>query len=309
MPQRVEEEKMTEQNQPKTNPVVDTKPNEVPIVPTDWAALGAKTGYDPKPAEALRLLIVGPSGEGKSTFEMSIPGILALDFEDGTYGCVAPRGTRIRVKDYPHFMAIIDKLKSEAKAGKKTYQRIGIDTVDFCVSVLKHQLETEKGCEDITEYRSSGYGYNLINQRLWSVVLDLEQHGYAWAFVGHLTTKQETDPSTHKEVTKIKESVYPRTAAMLKNQCDFKITLYKILKTVEHTKEQKLPNGQVINVPAGSEDKWVYYLNTTELRGGDNKARAVPTMPGRFEVPLVDGWAVFKAKYEEAVKRAKEQYK
>ena len=294
--------------QPKTNPVVDTKPNEVPKVPDDWAALGAKAGYNPKTPEELRLFIVGPSCEGKTTFLMSIPKILVLDFEDGAYGCVAPRGTRIKIKDYDHFMAILDKLKSEAKANKATYQRIGIDTVDMCVAAIKHQLEKEKGVEDITEYRSSGYGYNQINQRLWSIVLDLEQHGYSWAFGGHLTTKQETDPSTQKPRTSIKEQVYPKTAAVLKAKCDFKMTTYCLTESVELKKKQKLPNGSVIEVPAGTDIRKNYYLNTVTTGGGDNKARAVPDMPGKIKIPLVGGWDVFMAEYNKAVEAARKQY-
>ncbi len=300
---------MTEQNKPETNPVVDATPNTVPIVPDDWAALGAKSGYDPKPAEALRLLIVGPSGEGKTTFAMSIPGILVLDFEDGAYGSPAPRGTRIKVKDYNHLVTILEKLKKEAADGKPTYHRIGIDTVDADVLILKHQLEQEKNVEDITDYRSSGYGYNQINQRLWGMVLDLEQHGYAWVFIGHLSTKQETDPNTHKEVTKVREQVYPKTASLLKSQCDFKITIYCLTETVELKKKQKMPGGQIIEVPAGTDIRKNYYLNTVTTGGGDNKTRGVPDMPTKFQIPLVGGWDVFKAKYEAAVEQAKEQYK
>lgn len=296
-------------NEPKVNPTVDTKPNEVPIVPDDWAALGAKSGYDPKPAEALRLLVVGPSGEGKTTWVGSIPGNLILDFEGGADGLPSARATRIKVKDYNHLMAILDKLKSDYKTGKQRYRRVTPDTVDELVAMIKHQLESEKNVDDITEYRSTGYGYNLINQRLWGLILDLEQHGYTWAFVGHLTSKQETDPSTHKEVTRIKEQVYPKTAAKLKSQCDFKVTIYNLNESVELKRTQKLPGGQTIEVPAGTEMHKNYYLNTVSVGGGDNKARGVPGMPGKIKVPLVGGWDVFKKEYDTAVETARQQYK
>lgn len=300
---------MTEQNKPETNPVVDTTPNTVPIVPDDWAALGAKAGYDPKPAEALRLHIVGPRNQGKTTWESSIPDTLILDTEGGADAIIAPRATRIFTKNYNDIVMVHDKLVADAKAGKKRFVRICYDTIDEFIAIIKHKLEEEKGCEDITEYRSTGYGYNLILQRFWSFVRDLEGAGYTWGIVGHITTKQETDPSTHKEVTRIRDAVYPSISAKIGNQCDFKVTIFRKTEEIEKKAQKKLSSGQIIEVPAGTEIKKTYMLDCITGRNGENKARGVPNMEDRFEIPLINGWDVFKEKYEAAVQAAKEQCK
>ena len=62
-------------NPAEGNVAVSCKPNTVPIqaadfltqIPAHWQALGAEQGYNPKSAEDLRLWVVGPSGEGKTT--------------------------------------------------------------------------------------------------------------------------------------------------------------------------------------------------------------------------------------------------
>jgi len=247
---------MTEQNKPETNPVVDATPNTVPIVPDDWAALGAKSGYDPKPAEALRLFIVGPSGEGKTTLESSIPDNLILDFDDGAYAVPGGVATRIAIRDYAHLEAVIDKLKLDAKASKRQFKRVSLDTIDELISMIKHKLEDEKGCEDITDYRSEGYGYNCILQRFWSIVLDLEQAGYSWAIIGHTRTKTEVDSSSKKPVTRIRDSVYPIVSKKILTKADFKLTIYCVPETVKTELPPQIvkAGGKEISVPRSKEE-------------------------------------------------------
>ncbi len=288
-------------DEPTTNPTVETKPNEVPIVPDDWAELGMKSGYDPKSAETLRLFIVGPSGEGKTTFISSIPRTMIIDFDDGANAVPGGRATRIHVRDYAHFDSIIGKLVADNTKGVRHWDRVAIDTIDELIAMLKHQLEEEKGVEDITEYRSTGYGYNLILQRFWSKMLDLEHAGYTWAIVGHMRTIEEVDPATKKPVTRIRESVYPGVAKKILTKSDFKLTVYCIPHTVEKKAVKTLPDGRKIEVPAGTETKLVYYVDSMTTEARDGKQRGVSTMERKIEVPLVDGWDVFKQKYETAV--------
>jgi len=295
-------------DQPTTNPIVEVTPNTVPVVPDDWAALGAKRGYDPKVAVGLRLFIVGPSGEGKTTFISSIPDNLILDFDDGANAVPGGHATRIYVKDYASLDAIVDKLLVDAKNNNRRFRRVTFDTVDELIAMVKHKLEEEKGVEDITDYRSEGYGYNLILQRFWSKILDIEQAGYAWAVVGHMRTKDEVDPASKKMVTKIRESVYPGVAKKILTKADFKLTVYCIPQTVEKKVKKTLPGGQVIEVPAGSETRHVYYVDSMTTESRDNKSRGVPSMERKFELPLVEGWMAFVNRYDSAVvvERAKQ---
>lgn len=294
--------------QPETNPVVDAKPNTVPVVPSDWAAFGAVTGYNPKLAEDLRVYIVGPYNEGKTTFDASILGNITLDFEDGANAVVGTNSVRIHIKDYDHLESVVKKLQEDSKNGKRHWRRVSFDSIEEYVDLIKHQLEEEKGVEDITDYGSQGHGYNLILQRVWSKIMDLEQAGYTWAIVGHQKVKSETNPVTKKEETKLREAVYPGIAAKIKNKADFQLTVYCMSRSVELKKKQKLPSGQVIEVPAGTEVRKTYYVDCLTTSRGDGKSRGVPTMDTKFEIPLVGGWEVFRQKYNAAVEAAKKMY-
>jgi hypothetical protein len=290
------------------NKVVPATPNTVPTVPSDWAALGATTGYSPKLAEALRLYIVGPYNEGKTTFDGSIPNNIILDFEDGANAVVGTNSIRIHIKDYTHLDKVIAKLIEDSKNGKRHWDRVSFDTIEEFVDLMKHQLEEEKNQEDIFDYGSQGHGYNLVLQRVWSKVMDLEQAGYTWAIVGHQKVVTTTNPVTKKDETKLREAVIPSIANKIKNKSDFQLTVYCLSRAVELKKKQKLPSGQVIEVPIGTEVRKTYYVDCLTTSRGEGKSRGVPDMETKFEVPLVGGWNVFREKYNAAVVAAKKKY-
>lgn len=292
----------------KDNVVVDAAPNTVPKVPDDWKALGASSGYDPTPVDDLRLWIIGPSGEGKSTFMSSIPRHLILDFDKGANGIPGSKAIRVAVKDYDHYITMKDKLIGDAKAGKKYFHRVTIDTVDEWVDMIAGQLEKEKNIEDITEYGSQGSGYKLIKDRAFSHLRDLDHAGYIWSCIGHMTTKTEYSPIDKRERTVLREAIYPSLAKKITTKSDFKLTIYCIPQVVEKKKEQKLPDGRIIHVPAGSETVLKYYADSQTNEAKEGKSRAVPTMERKFEIPLVNGWDEFKKRYEAAVEEMKAKY-
>ena len=235
---------------PQGNVVLPATPNTVPVIPSDWAKLGVQTGYNPKPAEDLNLYIVGPSGEGKTTFESSIPDTMILDFDKAAESIVGTRAMRVPVRNYEHYMQITQKLIDEGKAGKHFVHRISIDTTDVWVDMIKLQLQREKGVDDITEFGSQGHGYALIRERCWSRLQAIEEAGFVWACVGHMITKTETNPVTHKERTVIRDAVYPKFAAKIVTSSDFKLTIYCINKENRiKVPARKLSSGQIIQPP------------------------------------------------------------
>jgi len=289
------------------NPTVGTKPNEVPVVPTDWISLGVKTGYNPKLAEKLNIYILGPYNEGKTTFDASIPNNFILDFEDGANAVVGTNSVRVHIRNFPHFEEVIKKLLADAKSNKRHWTRISFDSIEEYVDLIKHQLEEEKNVEDITDHGSRGHGYNLILQRCWSYIIDLEQAGYVWAIVGHQKLKSEVNPATKKEETKIREAVYPIVANKIKNAADFQLTIYCLVKTIRIQKKRKLATGQIIE-QTEEQDKRIYFASSYTTDRGEGKARGVPTMNDKFEIPLINGWDVFKKLYDKAVEAAKKEY-
>ncbi len=292
---------------PQGNVVLPAKPNTVPVIPADWAKLGVQTGYNPKLAEDLNLYIVGPSGEGKTTFESSIPDTMILDHDKGAEGIIGTQAMRVPIRNYEHYMAITQKLIDEGKAGKHVVHRVSIDTTDEWVGMIVNRLQEEKGVTDITEFGAQGHGWAMIRERCWSRLRELEQAGFVWSCVGHMITKTETNPVTHKERTVIRDAVFPSFAAKIVNSSDFKLTIYCINKEIEKKEERVLPGGQKIVVPCGTEMTSKYYLDSYTTAERQGKGRGAPGMNRKFEIPLLNAWDVFKKNYNVAIENAKKQ--
>ncbi len=290
---------------PQGNVVLAVTPNTVPVIPADWAKLGVVTGYDPKAAEDLNLYIVGPSGEGKTTFESSIPNTMILDFDKSAESIIGTRAMRVAIRSYEQYMEVTQKLIDEGKAGKHVVHRVSIDTTDVWVDMIKLRLQTEKGVNDITEFGSQGHGWAMIRERCWSRLQELEEAGFVWSCVGHMITKTETNPVTHKERTVIRDAVFPSFAAKIVNSSDFKLTIYCINKEVEKKEERILPGGQTIVVPCGTEMTSKYFLDSYTTAERQGKGRAAPGMNRKFEIPPTNAWNVFVKNYNVAIVNAK----
>jgi hypothetical protein len=283
------------------NVVTTIRPGDVPV-PAEYAALGAKSGYAPCPADELRMLIDGPEGEGKTTFAASVPDNIILDFERGADGIVAPRSVRIHIKGYDHYVHVTDKLLADAKAGKRPFSRITFDTTDRWVTMIATQIAHEKMVEDIVEYGQEGHGWQLLRNRCWSRVQELEEAGYAWTMVGHLTEKTVTDPVTKKDITVPRLSVFPTLKNPLVQSVEFHGTVFCITTEEPDMETVKLPSGQSISRPKATNKKiTTYYFDCSSTSGKQGKKRGVPTMKARIELPLVNGWDVFIEEYRKAI--------
>ncbi len=293
---------------PQGNVVLAATPNTVPVIPADWAKLGAQTGYKPKLAEDLNLYVVGPSGEGKTTFESSIPDTMILDLDKAAEGIVGTQAIRVPIQNYEHYMQITQKLIDEGKAGKHVVHRVSIDTTDVWVDMIKLRLQEEKNVPDITEFGSQGHGWAMIRERCWSRLRELEEAGFVWSCVGHMITKTETNPVTHKERTVIRDAVFPSFSAKIVNSSDFKLTIYCINKEIRiKVPAQKLPGGQIIQPPDKFEMASKYYLDSYTTAERQGKGRGAPGMNRKFEIPICNAWNVFVKNYNTAIEAAKKQ--
>jgi hypothetical protein len=201
-------------------------------------------------------------------------------------------------------------LLNDAKNGKRYWDRVGIDTADEWIGMIINQLQKEKSVEDITEYGQQGKGYNLIQNRCWSKIRELEAAGYTWTIVGHQRIKEEVNPVTHQKITRLRPSIYPGFSRQIQGCADFELTIYSLVESMKKPdKVVKTSGGQLINQPGGFEEVPRYYLNALNTGEREGKTRGVPSMERKFELPLVGGWDLFVSKYNAAVAAAKAQYK
>ena len=284
-------------------------PNTVPVIPADWAKLGVQTGYNPKKVEDLNLFIVGPSGEGKTTFESSIPDTMILDFDKSAESVVGTRAMRVYIGNYDRYMEITQKLIDEGTKGKHVAHRISLDTIDKWVGMIINQLQKEKGVDDITDYGSRGRGWSMILNRCWSRLRELEEAGFVWSCLGHMITKTEVNPATYKERTVVRDAVFPTFSASIVNSSDFKLTVYCINKTEKKKIKQTLPGGRII-ASRTNEDIIIstYYLDSYTTAKRQGKGRVAPGMTRKFEIPHINAWDIFANNYNVAVNAAKKLY-
>ena len=283
----------------KVNISVGTEPNVIPI-PADYKALGVTSGYNPKPADKLRLFIVGPSGEGKSTFVSSIPDTLILDFEGGADAVPGGKAARVLIKDFDHYKRVIDQLVKDGKQGRMAFKRIAFDTVDEWAALIARVLAVEKGVENITEFGSKGHGWSLIKNRSWGDVRELENAGFTWCCLGHMTEKTVTSPVDHKETTVVRVLLFDSFAKTVQRNSDVYATVYNVAGEQIVVQKLKLPGGQVRQV-----EKKIpvtkYMLDLSTVGRKEGKLRGVPKMPRELELPAVGGWGVFADAYSAAV--------
>ena len=286
------------------NKTVDTAPNKVPV-PADYAALGVVSGYTPRPAEGLRFFIVGPTGEGKTTWVSSIPDTIILDFELGADAIPEARATRVTIGNYAHYDSLLTKLIADAEAKKKHYKRVVIDTGDEWMHMISAQLATEHNVEDITEYGSKGHGWGLIRTRCWKGLQALQMAGYSWTVVGHLSEKTITNPVTHQDMTVVRPVIFKSLAEQILRNSDFHATIWRSIST-EQEMETVVAAGRKIQRPKKEQKivkKWFFDCRSLDNRTG--KERGVPTMAQKFEVPLIGGWDSFVTEYNQAIEKVK----
>lgn len=297
---------------PNSNVVVKTTPAEIPL-PKEYVALGLTNGYNPVAIEDARLYITGLAGEGKTTFVSSIPDAWLIDFEGGADGIPNRRGAYFDIRKIAKqtgkdsciiYRMILEQLVEDGKKGKRPCRRVILDTHDAWVEMEGRRLLTEKSSgtkvfEDIGELGMKGHGHSLLQGRCRRILGDLEDAGYTWAVVGHLTYTTETDPVTYRETTKIRPVLSKGYVGPVIRMAELHVTIYSSTKV---EKVDKVIGDKVVK-GASEEEITRYHLFTrpTEAKTMEGKRRGVPKLPGRLELPMIDGWNVLKLAYQEAV--------
>jgi hypothetical protein len=291
---------------------VKTTPGEIPL-PKEYVALGLRTGYNPRPVEDARIYLTGLAGEGKSTFISSIPDAWLIDFEGGAEGIPGRRGSYFDIRDiakktgkdtFTVYRSVLEKLLADGKAGRRPCKRVILDTHDGWVEMEGRHLLAEKSTptkvyEDIGELGMKGHGHSLLQGRCRRILGDLEDAGYTWAVVGHLTYTVETDPITYKESTKIRPVLSKGYVGPVVRMAELHVTIYS---STRMEKVDRVIGGKTIrNATEKQVTRYHLFTRPTEAKTMEGKRRGVPNLPGKMEVPMVGGWEVLKKAYNEAV--------
>lgn len=277
------------------------------VIPQGWEALGVQTGYNPTPADDLRLWFVGPPGGGKTTFLSSIPGNLILDFERGANAIPGSKAARLYIKNVEHLDSVLSQLEADAKNGKPTFTRVTFDTIDAFHTMVGISLAKELNVEAISEYKSRGAGYALLANRCWNYVERVRQAGYSWACLGHLKEETVTVAGTNKEITRQRPVLSPSMSSLITRNADFFCAIHYTSTVTKEFRTQTV-NGKEVKVPTGKEIvDTSYWLNIGSLDGTEAKVRGIPAINMKIKLPLIGGWEVFKDVYNKEIERIKQE--
>lgn len=144
---------------------------------------------------APKLMIYGLSGVGKSTLASKLKNPVFIDMEGGlNYMDVARTPT---LTSYASVLKVLGELFNVAEAGKREYDTIVIDSVDWLVrKVVEKAAGIDKNKLDETLNRSNGgYGNgkqvleNHIRTYLLPLLVTLNKQGYGICLIAHADRK------------------------------------------------------------------------------------------------------------------------
>lgn len=144
---------------------------------------------------APKLMIYGLSGVGKSTLASKLKNPIFIDMEGGlNYMDVARTPT---LTSYASVLKVLGELFNIAEAGKREYDTIVIDSVDWLVrKVVEKAAGIDKNKLDETLNRSNGgYGNgkqvleNHIRTYLLPLLVTLNKQGYGICLIAHADRK------------------------------------------------------------------------------------------------------------------------
>lgn len=171
---------------------------------------------------ALRYLIYGPEGVGKSTLAGDAPGALFLDIEGGSDNLDVARYPfaegRYIPRDLDEVTAAIDDLIANPGHG---YESLVIDTID-AVEVLVHKHVCKAQGKASIEDFGFGKGYNVALDKLREVfaMLDtLRAQGVQVILVGHSYVKTFKNPEG-EDYDRYQLRVHDKAAGLIKEWCD-----------------------------------------------------------------------------------------
>ena len=168
---------------------------------------------------AVRLVIYGDEGIGKSTFISTIPGTLFIDIEGSTKQLHVNR-LNPAPTSWDQLLDMIDDVANNPSICRN----LAIDTADRAEQLLIDALLTEGHCTSIEQYGGGyGKGYTALAERFTKDFLRrldrLIAKGVNVSIISHATTRKFESP-TDPPFDRWEMSLSKKVAPLLKQWCD-----------------------------------------------------------------------------------------
>lgn len=168
-----------------------------------------------KKASAIRAVVYGQEGVGKSTFAAQIPGALIIDTEDGTGQIDAARVIA------PDWRSVEHALK-ELVADAQGFSAIIIDTADWLEKALIEHVLRQGGKKSIEDF-GFGKGYTILAEhfvRFLALIDQLVAKGVHVVFVAHSKVVRVSPPDQTDGFDRYELKLTKQVAPLLKEWAD-----------------------------------------------------------------------------------------
>ena len=179
---------------------------------------------------AIRAVIYGTEGIGKSTLASQIPDSVVLDTEDGSgqIDC-----TRALTLDW----RAIEGAVKELIANPDGYKAVIIDTADWCEKALIENMLLRAGKKSIEDY-GYGKGYTALQEefsRFLALLDNLIAKGVHVVFVAHSTVKRLSPPDQTDGYDRYEMKLTKQVSPLLKEWADCVLFVNYKVQIVEGT--------------------------------------------------------------------------
>lgn len=177
---------------------------------------------------AIRAVIYGTEGIGKSTLGAQIPASLVLDYEDGTGQIEC---SRVTISDWRAGEAAINSILADAQG----FRSVIIDTADWCEKALIENMLKRSGKTSIEDY-GYGKGYTALAEEFTRFLKKLDEliaKGINVVFVAHSTVKRQSPPDQTDGFDRYELKMTKQVAPLLKEWADMVLFVNYKIQVVE----------------------------------------------------------------------------
>lgn len=281
------------------------RPGENPV----FATLGIVRGFKPCPLARTVMLLIGPTGSGKSTVIASMgPRTFIFDF-DRTY-CNIPcsqvsgitpgvivdpvTGKETICDPWEHWIVTMEWLKTE---GRKFYDTVVFDTTDQWVRLMemgmarlankrREEMDSNDRREPLQSIVDIGKGgYKTLVDRLVIEGNSLRDAGYGLVYTGHLERRKITVAETGLEMDILCLGLYPSLDKALRRGADFVVKCIRGMeKIVTETPRRHPQTGKSLGIRKETTVVKVVKLIFDE-QVVNSETSSMDTVKNRIEMP------------------------
>jgi hypothetical protein len=164
---------------------------------------------------AVRWVLYGDAGIGKTTLAAQCPGALVLDTEDGSRQLDVARA---EIADWQSLTLAVKELAVDAQG----FQTVVIDSADWAEKLLIEHLTKQAGKRSIEDF-GFGKGYTMLAEH-WAKFLDscdrLIDRGMNVVFIAHSTVRRISPPDMTDGFDRYELKLTKQVSPLLREWCD-----------------------------------------------------------------------------------------